>query len=652
MDMKWISCLALALALAATTHAADIAQSTSPEGTAPTAHALEAADLEAFFDGVIPLQLERADIAGASVLVMQGDKTLLQKGYGFSDVKSRKPIDPESTIFRLASISKLFTWMAVMQLVEQGKLDLDVGIDRYLDFPIKTNTGIAAPITLRDLMTHRGGFEETVRNIIVTDPHYYLNLRGFLTANQPRRLFAPGTIPAYSNYGVGLGSYIVEHVSGQPFEAYVAEHIFAPLGMTHSTFYQPPHAPLDSLPSQGYASSTVKPAVGFEQFSPVGAGGLSSSAADMGRFGQALLNGGELEGHRVLKAESLQEMWKPQFSAHEQLPPIGLGFYQAWRNQLKWIGHQGDLVAFHSLFFIEPHQKLVLFISYNSAGSASKTRVELLNDFSDRYFPADLKPEFMKASRDTLKDIEGAYQPTRRADSTVLKLLALLSQVHATVDKEGVLKVDKLKDLRGHPFEWKPVAKDLWQQAGDQNRLFAIRGADGRIERLAGSFPAAQFQRVPWFEREQLVLASLGVSLLVLICVLFNTLLRLVRRFVLRSSEPIAPAARLRLETISVISAVYWILLMAALAGVFAKIGGDDALPPTSAWDGYILFSDILIAIAIVLSGLTAWSAIRIWTRRATSVFSQLKFTLVGLACLNLSWFVMHWHVITPVHRL
>ena len=121
-------------------------QYTSPAQAPSTPHALEAADLEAYFDGLIPLQLERADIAGASVLVMQGDKTLLQKGYGFSDVKARKPVDPESTIFRLASISKLFTWIAVMQLVEQGKLDLDVGVDRYLDFPIKTNAGIAAPI--------------------------------------------------------------------------------------------------------------------------------------------------------------------------------------------------------------------------------------------------------------------------------------------------------------------------------------------------------------------------------------------------------------------------------------------------------------------------------------------------------------------------
>ena len=212
-----------------------------------------------------------------------------------------------------------------MQLVEQGKLDLDADVGRYLDFPIKTNSGISAPITLRNLMTHTGGFEDTTRNLALTDNQYYLGLREFLIENQPRRLFEPGKVPAYSNYGVGLGSYIVQRVSGEPFEQYVAKHILSPLGMTHSSFFQPLPQDLEKLPSQGYHSSTLKEPYGFERFSPVGAGGLSSTAADMARFGQALLNGGELDGHRILKQESLQAMWSPQFRASEALSPQGLG---------------------------------------------------------------------------------------------------------------------------------------------------------------------------------------------------------------------------------------------------------------------------------------------------------------------------------------
>jgi CubicO group peptidase (beta-lactamase class C family) len=221
--------------------------------------------------------------------------------------------------------------------------------------------------------------------------------------------------------------------------------------MTHSTFFQPPPKELEKLFSEGYLSSTLKAPLGFEGYNSVGAGGLSSSAADMGRFGQALLNGGELDGQRILKQESLQIMWAPQFRASEDLPPQGLGFVQNWRNDLRWIGHQGDLVAFHSLFFVEPRNKLLLFISYNSVGAANGTRVELLNYFSDRYFPQVQHQTFISVPRKEMQEIEGFYQPTRRADSTQLKLLLLFAQFHAALDEDGVLHTNEVKDLRGHP---------------------------------------------------------------------------------------------------------------------------------------------------------------------------------------------------------
>src|SRR5258708_22744698 len=172
----------------------------TPPSNPQVAHPLDAADLGAFFDGIIPLQLERNDIAGATVWVMKDGKLLLQKGYGFADAKEQKPVDSTQTIFRLASISKLFTWIAVMQLQEQGKLDLDTDVNNYLDFKIRPAFG--KPITLRNLMTHTGGFEEEVRNILLIKTKKTLTLRDFLIKNQPHRLFAPGTIPGYSNYGV------------------------------------------------------------------------------------------------------------------------------------------------------------------------------------------------------------------------------------------------------------------------------------------------------------------------------------------------------------------------------------------------------------------------------------------------------------------
>src|SRR5260370_7228418 len=165
-------------------------------------HALQRTDLEAFFDGIIPLQVERSDVAGATVLVVKDGKDFLRKGYGFAGVSKRKRVDPETTMFRLASISKLFTWISVVQFAEQGKLDIDADVNKYLDFQIAPAFG--KPITLRNLMTHTGGFEEEIRDILLTDAKKATPLREFLMENQPRRIFPSGELPAYSNSAVAL----------------------------------------------------------------------------------------------------------------------------------------------------------------------------------------------------------------------------------------------------------------------------------------------------------------------------------------------------------------------------------------------------------------------------------------------------------------
>jgi CubicO group peptidase (beta-lactamase class C family)/cytochrome b561 len=613
------------------------------------AHALDGADLTAFFDGILPLQLERNDIAGASVLVMKDGNVLLQKGYGYADVKSKKPVDPASTIFRLASISKLFTWVSVMQLEEQGKLNLDTDVNQYLDFPIRP--AFNKPITLRNLMTHTAGFEETLDDIIITDPKRAVSLRDYLIANQPMRIYPPGEIPAYSNYGVGLASYIVQRTSGEPFEKYVQEHIFGPLGMTHSSFYQPLQKSLVDLPSDGYRGNTTKAAVGFEIFNPVGAGGVSSSAADMGRFGQALLNGGELDGKRILTPETLALMWTPQFRASNQLPPICMGFYQDWRNHLRWIGHEGDLIAFHSLFFVEPTQKIVLFVSYNSAGGGAEPRPEIINFFSDRYFPGAPNVQYLKTPANQLKDIAGTYESTRRDDTTKFKLSTLFGQRSASVNKDSVLTINGARDLRGHPIKWKPIGKDLWQAEGDQVRVFAIRNADNKVVRLAVDFPGVQLQRVPWYENQSWVFIALGSSIGILVLVILASLIRTWHRlFQRKRPRPEPQPGTIWLTAAPRLAAFLWVILLGVLLGYFVA-QGDDIMPPTPSWFKWFVVENVFAMLAIIVSTIAVIAGFDAWGRNIR-VITKIKFSFVALACAFLSWFAIHWHIIGPTHRI
>jgi CubicO group peptidase (beta-lactamase class C family) len=620
----------------------------SPNPSGP--HPLTPADLDAFFDGIFPLQLERSDIAGASVLVMKDNNVLLEKGYGYADVKTKKPVDPAATIFRLASISKLFTWVSVMQLEEQGKLNLDTDVNDYLDFRIRP--AFNKPITLRNLMTHTGGFEEVLSDIIVTDPAKALTLRDDLVHNQPMRLFPPGEIPAYSNYGVGLASYIVQRISGEPFEQYVHDHIFAPLGMTHSSFHQPLEKPLEYSDSLGYRGNTTKPPIGFEIFNPVGAGGLSSSAGDMGRFGQALLNGGELDAHRILKPETLAEMWTPQFRASDQLPPICMGFYQDWRNGLHWIGHEGDLIAFHSLFFIEPAQKLVLFVSYNSSGGGNQPRPEIINFFSDRYFPGPPKVSFLNPYPKELRDIAGEYLATRRADSTKLRVSNLFNQRRVAVDKDGNLTIEGWKDLRGHSVKFRPIAKDLWQGVDNQDLVFAIRDSNNRVVRLAVDFPGVQEERVPWYENATFLLPATWTSLGICVLVLAATLIRIGRRVLFRRRPRLMPQpGTIWLTFAPRTAALLWSLFLGTLTAFFL-VKGDKLMPPTPAWYPWFVVINWVTGFALLLSLFAVISAIRIWWRRGTRWITRVKFTLVGLACLILSLLAVHYHLIGPARRI
>jgi CubicO group peptidase (beta-lactamase class C family) len=626
-------------------------ESTKPAATMPSTpkHALEKADLEAFFDGIVPLQLERSDVAGATVLVMKDGQALLKKGYGYADLKKKKAVDPDTTMFRLASISKLFTWISVMQMAERGKLDIDTDVNKYLDFQIAPAFG--KPIVLRNLMTHTGGFEEEIRDIILADPKMAMPLRQFLVENQPRRMYAPGEVPAYSNYGVGLGGYVVQRVSGEPFEQYVAEHIFAPLGMKHSSFNEPLTPELAGFASEGYKNSTEAPVQGFEIFNPAPAGGISSTAGDMGRFAQALLNGGELDGKRILKPETLQAMWTRQFAASDALPAMCMGFYQFWRNGLQFVGHGGDLIAFHSVFAVEPREKLVLFVSYNSVNSENKARGEIINSFTDRYYPSAVATSAQKLPVEELARVAGTYQSTRRADSTKLKVASISDQVHASVDKDGVLKLDDFRDLRGHVKKWKATGKDLWQEDEGQDRLFVIRDGRGRVARLAFNFAGVQLERVPWYERDSIVMPVVGACLAIVVAVVAASLIRLGRRIFLRRRPMlVAQPGTVWLSVGPRLAAFLWIAL-AICTGVLMSLAQSETFLPTRAMDKYFVLINVIAGAAILLSVIAVLAAVRIWRRADVRVISRVKFSVVAVACVFLIWFSAHWNLIGPARR-
>src|SRR5436190_22592054 len=257
------------------------------------AHPLTAENLNAWLDGFVPFAIAKGDVPGAVVVVVKDGQILASRGYGYADVAKKTKVDPATTMFRPGSISKLFTWTAVMQQVEAGKIDLNADVNQYIDFKIPPFQG--KPVTMLNLMTHTPGFEEAVKDLITLKEKDYVQFDALLKRWVPNRIYAPGTTPAYSNYGASLAGYIVQRVSGEPFDAYVQRHIFAPLGMQHATFTQPLPANLKPLMAEGYISGKDKP-YGYEFVSAAPAGSLAATGEDMGKFMIAHLQKGQYNG--------------------------------------------------------------------------------------------------------------------------------------------------------------------------------------------------------------------------------------------------------------------------------------------------------------------------------------------------------------------
>src|SRR6478672_334236 len=404
------------------------------------AHQLAADDVNAWLDGFMPYALAKGDIPGAVVVVVKDGQVLTERGFGYSNVAKKTKVDPKTTLFRPGSISKLFTWTAVMQQVELGKIDLNADVNKYIDFKIPPYEG--KPITVLNLMTHTPGFEEQVKDLITVTPSEYVHFDALLKRWVPKRIYAPGTTPAYSNYGASLAGYIVQRTSGEPFDAYVEHHIFAPLGMAHSTFSQPVPANLKPLLAEGYRAGKDKP-YGYEYVSAAPAGSLSATGDDMAKFMIAHLQNGQYNGQTILKPQTAVLMHSRANTPFAAGDGMAHGFYETGINGMHVIAHGGDTEAFHSDLHLFLDKGVGIFVSFNSPGkegTAGPLRDSIFSSFADRYFPepANLATKAdPKGAKEDARKLVGVYSTTRGARSNFLAALDLLGQTKVGVDKDG-----------------------------------------------------------------------------------------------------------------------------------------------------------------------------------------------------------------------
>jgi CubicO group peptidase (beta-lactamase class C family) len=565
--------------------------------------------------------------AGAVVVVVTREATIFAGGYGLADIAAKRPFTTDATLVRPGSISKLFTGIAVMQLVDAGKLDLDRDVNDYIDFNIPTPDG-GVPVTLRRLLTHRAGFEEHVKGLFSRDAEP-MPLRKWLANGLPHRLFPKGDVEAYSNYGFALAGYIVERVSGEPFAAYIQRHIIDPLGMSHSTFQQPLPANLAPLVAKPYRRSDQPPIVPFETIlAPAGA--LSATADDMSRFLRMLMNGGELDGVRILSKARLDEMTTPQSSSPAGY--LGLVFFGKKIAGRDVIGHEGETMGFFSDLEIFPAEGVGIFVSRDGIGEI-KTGREIPNialAVARRFLGGDPANTQTPAASDETT-IAGIYHLSRRAESTMVRLRDLATETLIGIDGDGNARI-------GPDILLRHIGKNLYEGPGPVR--YAL------IEEESGpdiATPAMQLQHLPPYLDVRWIVPAMEASIAVVVVTVFVwPFAALWRRWRNRRFSEVLTDRRLY-HAVRLVLLVDLIAFLGA-AIVFAFATADltlltEKLDPlilalyTAAWIG------VIGAVAVV------WAAVRFWRNGAGGRWVRIHHTLLAASSVMIAWFFVVFRI-------
>jgi CubicO group peptidase (beta-lactamase class C family) len=603
----------------------------------------DAQQVEAFFDELIPRQLEDRHIPGATVAVVSDGKLLFAKGYGWADVEEQVPVTADRSLFHIGSNTKLFTWTAVMQLVEEGKLDLDADVNAYLDFRIPDT--YPQPITLRHLMTHTAGFENRDIGMLALSPETREPLGRWLATNIPARVRPPGVEAGYSNYGTAMAGYIVERVSGMSYERYVEQRLLEPLDMRRSTLR--PQVPSDLVTdaARGYVleeGNFREQPLPTYQVPP--AGSIRATATDMAHFMAANLQDGRYGERHILQPETTHQMHETLFKPDPRLNGFAHGYFEMDRNGERIVGHIGSAVPlYYSVLALLPDERTGLFVVYNGSEARPLTfENETLAAFMDRFYPAPRQaplvppPGFAgRASQYT-----GEYQANNFGGSytTLEKVRRILGDGNRRIMNpgDGTLEVSML----GGSKHFVEVAPDFFREAGGQDELLFRRGSRGHVTKaIFSEIPEYTYERLRWWERPAFNQALLGVC-----SALFGTTLVIAAGSLVFGRLRAASAVENGFGRIARWTAVGMAVVdLGFLAGLFAVFGD----PVVLAGDlGRLRALLVLPLVGTALTGAVVVCAVLAWGRGLWSLPARLHYTAMSLAGLAFTWFLGTWNLL------
>ncbi len=594
----------------------------------------DSAKISSFMDGIIQAHMDDQNIAGATLAVVKDGRLLFTRGYGYADLGNQIPVDGEKTLFRIGSISKLFVWTAIMQLYEQGRLDLNTDVNQYLE-DIEIPPTYPEPVTLRDIMTHSAGFEEYVTGLFAKDSSALRPLKEILSEQMPARVRPPGKFSSYSNHATALAAYIVQQVSGQSFGDYVEEHIIDKLDLAHTTFRQPLPPHMEGKLSKGYKFTNGEyHEKGFEYIPLAPVGAASSTAGDMARLMIAYLNPGQVPGNEILDSTTHTMMQRNAFQMAPHVNPLPHGFMNMSQNNKRIIGHGGDTFWFHSLLAFIPKENAGFFISFNT-DKGGGTTLDVLKEVVDHYYPEKLnKPDF-ELSMKELKQYEGQYRANRYPHKRFTKIMALTNPTKVSVADSSKLKV-KNREAR----YYLPVGENTFREVHSSDTLIFKENNEGEITHMIdGLVSIMAFEKIPFIDSMKLHGTLMAISLIIFfVTLIYWPLAYFIRR---EYHQPMEKHLPRHVKFFGWLATLVFLVFVVALSTLLS-----DSNQIVFGLSPVVRGLFVLPLVGGLLTVIVLYLTYRIWKKKAIGLSGKIHCTLLALVLLVSLWQLNHWNML------
>ncbi|AFZ30635.1 beta-lactamase [Gloeocapsa sp. PCC 7428] len=493
-----------------------ITEPVKPVPVAPSAPGLnDPQEFEAFIDNFFKEEMSKSHIPGGVVSVVKDGKIFFAKGYGYANVEKKIPVEADKTLFRVASLSKLFTATAAMQLYERGLLQLNGEVNNYLT-NFQLENPYPEPVKVAQLMTHTDGTSQRRIGLAARTAEEMQPLGDYLADQMPPVVWFPGKLYNYSSHSSALLGYFVQKISGLPVSQYIDKNIFQPLNMPRSTFVQPPPPPLteDLAVGYQYQNGNFK-SVPYLYLNIAPAASMQTTAIDMAHFAIAHLQLGRYENARILEPDTVRLMHQTHFTQHPLLPGTAYEFHERLENGIRSLTHLGSLRGYSSSLTLLPDRNIGIFTATNSfAGIHGK----LLSQFFDRYFPV-AQPRTPKQpislTQEQLNRFTGIYRDLEYPRDTFAKMSAPFKHIKIEKADNGTLQVrtPSLFFLGNAPkIRLIPVEPLLFQRVNDEAFTGFGEDSSGRIAFAFNPlWPViGTFERIHWYERVWVQLGVVG----------------------------------------------------------------------------------------------------------------------------------------------